>query len=58
MDRCVRQPRCARQTLLERPVPLLPSKVLLVAIGIAVAEGLWSLHTTLQTSTAGSLLSR
>lgn len=43
-------------TLLERLVPMLPSKALLVAIGIAVADGHWSLHTALLMSTAGSLL--
>lgn len=40
-------------TLLERLVPILPSKALLVAIGIAVAGGHWSLPTALLTSTGG-----
>jgi membrane protein DedA with SNARE-associated domain len=43
-------------TLLERLVPILPSAALLVALGIAVAEGHWSLHLALWSSTAGSLL--
>ena len=43
-------------TLLERVVPILPSTALLVALGIAVAEGHWSLHMVLWSSTAGSLL--
>jgi membrane protein DedA with SNARE-associated domain len=43
-------------TLLERLVPILPSTALLVALGIAVAEGHGSLHMALWSSTAGSLL--
>ncbi|MGA9297998.1 MAG: VTT domain-containing protein [Nitrososphaeraceae archaeon] len=43
-------------TLLERLVPILPSTALLVALGIAVAEGHWSLHMALWSSTAGSVL--
>jgi membrane protein DedA with SNARE-associated domain len=43
-------------TLLERFVPIVPSEALLVAIGMAVVGGHWSLHTALVTSTAGSLL--
>jgi len=41
-------------TLLERLVPVLPSYGLLVAIGIAAAEGAWSVPTALVASTAGS----
>jgi membrane protein DedA with SNARE-associated domain len=43
-------------TFLERLVPILPSTALLVALGVAVAEGHWSLHLALWSSTAGSLL--
>lgn len=43
-------------TLLERLVPILPSTALLVALGVAVAEGHWSLHMALWSSTAGSVL--
>jgi membrane protein DedA with SNARE-associated domain len=43
-------------TLLERLVPILPSTALLVGLGVAVAEGHWSLHMALWSSTAGSLL--
>jgi membrane protein DedA with SNARE-associated domain len=43
-------------TLLERLVPILPSTALLVGLGIAAAEGHWSLHIALWSSTAGSLL--
>ena len=42
--------------LLERLVPILPSTALLIRLGIAVAEGHWSLHIALWSSTAGSLL--
>ena len=43
-------------TLLERLVPILPSTALLVAMGVAVAEGHWSLPMAFWSSTAGSLL--
>jgi membrane protein DedA with SNARE-associated domain len=43
-------------TILERLVPILPSTALLVGLGVAVAEGHWSLHMALWSSTAGSLL--
>jgi membrane protein DedA with SNARE-associated domain len=43
-------------TLLERLVPILPSTALLVGLGVAAAEGHWSLHLALWSSTAGSLL--
>ena len=43
-------------TLLERLVPILPSTALLVGLGVAVAEGHWSVHMALWSSTAGSLL--
>src|SRR5262245_50030572 len=42
--------------LIERLVPILPSTALLVGLGVAVAEGHWSLHVALWSSTAGSLL--
>src|SRR5262245_57675223 len=42
--------------LIERLVPILPSTALLVGLGVAVAEGHWSLHMALWSSTAGSLL--
>ena len=43
-------------TLLERLVPILPSTALLVALGVAVGEGHWSLPEAFWSSTAGSLL--
>jgi membrane protein DedA with SNARE-associated domain len=43
-------------TLLERLVPILPSTALLVALGVAVGEGHWSLSMAFWSSTAGSLL--
>ena len=43
-------------TMLERLVPVLPSYGLLVAIGIAAAEGAWSLPTALSASTAGGFV--
>jgi len=43
-------------TLLERLVPILPSTALLIAMGVAVAEGQWSLPMAFWSSTAGSLL--
>jgi membrane protein DedA with SNARE-associated domain len=42
--------------LLERLVPVLPSYGLLVAIGIAAAEGAWSVPTALTASTAGGFV--
>src|SRR5262245_13519622 len=41
---------------IERLVPILPSTALLVGLGVAVAEGHWSLHVALWSSTVGSLL--
>src|SRR5215831_9226017 len=41
---------------IERLVPILPSTALLVGLGVAIAEGHWSLHMALWSSTAGSLL--
>ena len=41
---------------IERLVPIFPSIALLVGLGVAVAEGHWSLHVALWSSTAGSLL--
>jgi membrane protein DedA with SNARE-associated domain len=43
-------------TLLERLVPVLPSAALLVALGVAVREGHWSMIGAFWSSTAGSLL--
>ena len=43
-------------TLLERLVPVLPSTALLLALGVAVREGHWSMIGALWSSTAGSLL--
>jgi membrane protein DedA with SNARE-associated domain len=43
-------------TLLERLVPVLPSTAFLVALGVAVDEGHWSMIGALWSSTAGSLL--
>jgi membrane protein DedA with SNARE-associated domain len=43
-------------TLLERLVPVLPSTAFLVALGVAVREGHWSMIGALWSSTAGSLL--
>jgi membrane protein DedA with SNARE-associated domain len=43
-------------TLLERLVPILPSTALLVALGVAVGEGHWSLPMVFWSSTAGSVL--
>ena len=42
--------------LIERLVPILPSTAFLVGLGVAVAEGHWSLYMALWSSTAGSLL--
>jgi membrane protein DedA with SNARE-associated domain len=42
--------------LIERLVPILPSTALLVGLGVAVAEGRWSLYMALWSSTAGSFL--
>jgi membrane protein DedA with SNARE-associated domain len=42
--------------LIERLVPILPSTALLVGLGVAVAEGHWSLYMALWSSTAGSFL--
>jgi membrane protein DedA with SNARE-associated domain len=43
-------------TLLERLVPILPSTAFLVALGVAVGEGHWSLSMAFWSSMAGSLL--
>jgi membrane protein DedA with SNARE-associated domain len=43
-------------TLLERLVPILPSYGLLVAIGIAAAQGVWSVPTAFTVSVAGSFV--